>query len=77
MDALLHPGSVDVLGGDEIMQRSLQRFAQNNSGATAIEYALIAATIGIGIVAALYAIQAQLNSFFMTAANDLQSANSA
>jgi pilus assembly protein Flp/PilA len=76
MDALLHPGSVDVFG-DEIMQRLLQRFAQNNSGATAIEYALIAATIAIGIFAALYAIQAQLNSIFMTAANDLQSVNSA
>jgi pilus assembly protein Flp/PilA len=76
MDARLPPGSVDVLG-DEFMERSLQRFAQSNSGATAIEYALIAATVAIGIVAALYAIQAQLNSIFMTAANDLQSVNSA
>jgi pilus assembly protein Flp/PilA len=77
MDALLRPGSAGILGGDETMQRLLQRFAQNNCGATAIEYALIAATIAIGIVATLYAIQAQLNSIFVTAANDLQSANSA
>jgi pilus assembly protein Flp/PilA len=59
------------------MSSFFARFGRDESGATAIEYALIAATIAIGIIATLYAIQAQLNSIFVTAANDLQSANSA
>jgi pilus assembly protein Flp/PilA len=55
----------------------LARLSKDDSGSTAIEYALIAAIIGIGIVAALIALRAQLNGTFSTVSNTLASENSA
>ena len=46
------------------MKTFLARFAQNESGATAIEYGLIAAFIGVGIIAGLAQLWAGLNTLF-------------
>lgn len=40
------------------------RFAQDESGATAIEYGLIAALISVGIIAAVTLLRDQLNAVF-------------
>jgi len=39
-------------------------FLRDESGATAIEYALIAVTIGVAIVSALYGVRGALNNAF-------------
>jgi pilus assembly protein Flp/PilA len=46
------------------MKTFLARFAQNESGATAIEYGLIAAVVGVGIIAGLGQLKAGLNTLF-------------
>ena len=51
------------------------KFAREESGATAIEYALIAAIVGIGIITALTSLKGQLVATFTTTANDLAAAN--
>lgn len=43
---------------------SLARFLADASGATAIEYALIATIVGVGIVIGLQAIPQALNTLF-------------
>ena len=53
------------------MKTLFVRFAKNESGATAIEYGLIAALIGVAIVAAVTAVGAQLNTLFGTVKTDL------
>jgi pilus assembly protein Flp/PilA len=45
---------------------SLTRFATDNRGATAIEYAVIASLISIVIVGGAAAIGTQLNTFFQS-----------
>ena len=40
------------------------RFAQDESGATSIEYALIAGVIALGIIASVSALPTALNGFF-------------
>jgi pilus assembly protein Flp/PilA len=44
------------------MKSLFNRFVKDESGATAIEYGLIAAIIGVGIIAALQGVKNQLNS---------------
>jgi len=46
------------------MRNLLNRFAKDESGATAIEYGLIAALIAVVIIAALSAIGGQLKTKF-------------
>ena len=46
------------------MKTFLDRFAQNESGATAIEYGLIAAFIGVGIIVGLTQLRTGLNGLF-------------
>ena len=46
------------------MKTFLARFAQDDSGATAIEYGLIAAFIGVGIITGLTQLQGGLNGLF-------------
>ena len=48
------------------------RFAKAESGATAIEYGLIAAGISIAIVAVVFALGTNLNSTFTTVSTQLQ-----
>jgi pilus assembly protein Flp/PilA len=46
------------------MKTFLARFAENESGATAIEYGLIAAFVSVGIIVALTALRTNLQAIF-------------
>ena len=46
------------------MHTLFQRFAKDESGATAIEYGLIAAIVGVGIILSLGPLRNQLNLTF-------------
>lgn len=59
------------------MNKTIKDFSKNESGATAIEYALIAAIVGIGIITALGSMKTSLVATFTTTANDLNNANAA
>jgi len=52
---------------------TIARFANDESGATAIEYGLIAALIAVGIIAAATTLGTQLSSLFNRVANKLNS----
>ena len=56
------------------MKNLVERFAKDESGATAIEYGLIAALISIGIVAGARALGQQISSTFNTATGTMKSA---
>jgi pilus assembly protein Flp/PilA len=47
-----------------IMKSMFSRFVKCESGATAIEYGLIAAIVGVGIVTALTSLKTDLNTTF-------------
>jgi pilus assembly protein Flp/PilA len=51
------------------------RFMNDESGATAIEYGLIAAIVGVGIIAVLGTLKTSLVSTFSTISKDLNTAN--
>ena len=51
--------------------RRLARFLSNEDGATAIEYALIAATTGLVLIAVMPAVGSSLNGVFTSLANGL------
>jgi pilus assembly protein Flp/PilA len=50
------------------MRKLVQRFVRDEPGATAIEYALIAAGISVVIVAAVQAVGGSLNTIFTNVA---------
>ncbi len=51
------------------------RFVNDESGATAIEYGLIAAIISVGIITVLGQVKDALNTTFGTVESELTSAN--
>jgi len=51
------------------------RFLKNESGATAIEYALIAALVGIAMIASLNVLGPQLNTSFNKVSTTLKNAS--
>jgi pilus assembly protein Flp/PilA len=53
----------------------LLSFIQNETGATAIEYGLIAALISVVIIGAVTALGTNLNTTFTTVSNALSGAN--
>jgi len=53
------------------MRTSIARFVKDESGATAIEYGLIAAGIAVVIITAVQAVGTNLTSWFNTIAGDL------
>jgi pilus assembly protein Flp/PilA len=53
---------------------ALKQFVRNESGATAIEYALITAGICLAIITAINLLGSQLQTTFNTLTSDLQSA---
>jgi pilus assembly protein Flp/PilA len=57
------------------MKSIFSRFVKDESGATAIEYGLIAAIIGVGIIAALGTVKSELNSKFSTIGSELAKAS--
>ncbi len=54
------------------IRQSVLRFARNESGATAIEYALISAGIGVVIVAAVLNLGTSVNAMFVTVSSALK-----
>jgi pilus assembly protein Flp/PilA len=58
------------------MIKLFERFKNDETGATAIEYALIAAIVGISIVASLGAVRNGLIGEFTATAEALSEANS-
>jgi pilus assembly protein Flp/PilA len=54
------------------MKTIFNRFIKDESGATAIEYGLIAALLSVAIIAALQLIGPRLNTTFMSVATALQ-----
>jgi pilus assembly protein Flp/PilA len=54
------------------MKRSLLNFWNDESGATAIEYGLIAAGIALAIIAAVNGLGTNLNSVFTSVNNSLK-----
>ena len=54
------------------MQTFFARFAQDESGATAIEYGLIAALIGVAIVAGAGLVGTNLGALFNNIAGNIQ-----
>jgi len=56
------------------MQSHINRFVKDESGATAIEYGLIAALIAVGIIAAARALGSQIGETFNTVTTTMKSA---
>ena len=54
----------------------LKRFIQDESGATAIEYGLIAALISVSLIAGYSAISSDLETQFTNTASELENAGS-
>jgi pilus assembly protein Flp/PilA len=57
------------------MTNLVKRFVKDDSGATAIEYGLIAAGISVAIIAAVKGLGTQLNTTFATITTQLASAS--
>lgn len=53
------------------MKKLVSRFVKNESGATAIEYGLIAALIAVAIIAAVTLVGGNLSATFNTIATEL------
>ena len=56
------------------MQKLVTRFIKDESGATAIEYGLIAALIGIAIIAGASSLGTELNTKFVEVATAVNTA---
>ena len=56
------------------MKNLLSNFAQDESGATAIEYGLIAAIVGVGLIAALTGLKDDIKTTFNNVGNELKKA---
>lgn len=54
------------------MKNLFVRFAKDESGATAIEYGLIAAGIGVAIVTTVGTVGSDLNTLFTSVSTNLQ-----
>ena len=57
------------------MQNVIARFVKDESGATAIEYGLIAALIAVGIIAAARALGTEIADTFQRVTTELETAN--
>ena len=58
------------------MFKSLHSFAKDESGATAIEYGLIAALIAVAAIGALTSVGSSLNTLFTGVASKLDNSSS-
>jgi pilus assembly protein Flp/PilA len=63
--------TLKITSGD-VMRATLKRFAADESGATAIEYGLIAAGISVAIITVVQGLGTKLNSTFGTVKNALK-----
>ncbi len=55
------------------LKRKLRKYVSDDSGATAIEYGLIAAGIAVAIIAAVFAVGDELNNLFLAVQTKLAS----
>ena len=53
------------------LQHTIRKFARNESGATAIEYGLIAAGIALTIITAVFALGEDIGNFFNGVGDEL------
>ncbi len=56
------------------MLKTIRKFAKDESGATAIEYGLIAALVSVAAIAALRGMGESLSNLFSTVSGELASA---
>lgn len=56
------------------MKRLLKNFVDDQSGATAIEYGLIASLIAVAIIVGARSLGSQINNTFNSVANSMQNA---
>jgi pilus assembly protein Flp/PilA len=54
------------------MKKYITRFVKDQSGATAIEYGLIAAILGVGIITAAKALGTQISATFNSVATNMK-----
>jgi pilus assembly protein Flp/PilA len=59
------------------MKNLMKRFAQDESGATAIEYGLIAAGISVAIITVVNTLGSDLKATFTTVSTELKKAGAA
>ena len=59
------------------MTKFITKFAQDESGATAIEYGLIAAIVGVGIIVGLEGLRDSLKDTFKAVGDTLEEQNAA
>ena len=59
------------------MTKFVSRFVKDESGATAIEYGLIAALIAVALIGVLTTMSGSLKDTFTKISNDLNAANAA
>lgn len=68
---MYHAYDVAAIEGEREVMKTLQKFIQNESGATAIEYGLIAGLISVVILTVLGKIGTKLNTKFTNISNAL------
>ena len=61
-----------ILAGNRSRMKTIQRFLADESGATAIEYGLIAAAIALAIIVVVNGLGSKLNSKFTSINNSLK-----
>jgi pilus assembly protein Flp/PilA len=61
--------------GAHLMSNLIAKFVRDESGATAIEYGLIAAIVAIGLIASLQGLKNNLSSTFSKVGSNLNVAN--
>ena len=54
------------------LTQSVLRFVRNDSGATAIEYAMIASGIGVAIAATVVSLGSKVNGLFVSVSTSLK-----
>ncbi|MBI1361944.1 MAG: Flp family type IVb pilin [Alphaproteobacteria bacterium] len=66
---VLHSGLLPIDGEDEV--KNVVRFLKNKSGATAIEYGLIAALIAVAVIGGVSTLGQNANSTFVKVAGEM------
>ena len=74
--AARRPDLVYLCQREIVMTKFLSRFVRDESGATAVEYGLIAALIGVVIIAGAGALGSALNTKFTDVGNTVSNAGS-
>ena len=65
---------MEVEQGDRLMANLVRQFAGDESGATSIEYALIAVLVAVAIIGSVSALGSSLQSIFSTVSTEVATA---